>query len=419
MKRISSPLGVALMLASFAVAGPRADPLRVTTILPPGPHFVGQAIEVRVEVEGGSGTPTIEAPRPPGALIQAMSEDRSRPSVARFLIVPERPGVFELPPFRARSGDLLGTSRPNRLTIANVPPEGRTSAFLGGVGSFEVHAEAKPSKVRSGQTLEYYVRVSGPAAWGSSRAPDLGEWASPTLRIERMPDTLEAAATPVRVFRYKLRLLGAGRVVLPPVSVSAFDPKTRRYATRATSGVPILLEEPPQFDPARLDYKPDGPTKQDLRLGPSAVGLGVSIAALASLGLWFLSRRTPETNLADPRKLAEELARGLIECENEAESARAVTEALTTFLQRVDGRAPGVLTPPEVHEAILRLTSDRDLAGFAEALLARCDRARFGREGGDESRLIAEGRKALEWIAEEVVRERLEGQGPREAVETA
>ena len=324
-----------------------------------------------------------------------------------------------MPPFRARSGDRSGASRPSRLRVVNVPPEGRTSAFLGGVGSFEVRAEADPSSVRSGQTLEYRVRISGPAAWGSVRPPDLGERASPTLRIEPLPDTFDAAGTPVRTFRYKLRPAGAGRFVLPPVPVSAFDPKTGRYATRATSGVPIRVEEPPRFDPARLDYKPVGLAKPDQRLGLSAVGLGVSIAALATAGLWFLSKRTPDAKRVVPRTLALELARGLAGGDDEVEAARSITEALTTFLQRVEGRAPGVLTPPELRDAVERLTGDRVLAGFAESLLVHCDRARYGREGGDASRLIGEGRGAFEAIAEVMAREIRGEEGPREAVETA
>ena len=421
MKRTSRLLGLALILASSAVAGPRAGPLKVRTTPAPGPHFVGQAIEVEVHVEAGPGPPTVEAPRLAGAVVRPLPGERSRPSVARFLVVPARPGFLDLPPFRARSGDRSGASRPSRLRVVNVPPEGRTSAFLGGVGMFEVRAEADPSSVRAGQTLEYRVRISGPAAWGSVRPPDLGELASPTLRIEPLPDTFDAAGTPVRTFRYKLRPAGAGRVVLPPVSVSAFDPKTGRYATRATSGVPIRVEEPPQFDPARLDYKPVGLAKPDQRLGLSAVGLGVSIAALATAGLWFLSKRTPDAKRVVPWALALELARGLAggDDDDEVEAARSITEALTTFLQRVEGRAPGVLTPPELRDAVGRLTGDHVLAGFAESLLVHCDRARYGPAGGDVSRLIGEGRGVFEAIAGVMAGEVRGEEGPREAVETA
>ena len=400
MNRISSPLRLALLFASVAVAGPEAGPLKVTAILPPGPHFVGQAIEVRVAVEGGPGPPTVEGPRTPGAEVRALPQDRSRPSVARFLLVAGRPGVLDLPPFRARSGDRAGASRSTRLSISNVPAEGRTSAFLGGVGSFEVRADAEPSSVRSGQTLIYRVRVMGAAAWGSVRPPDLGEWASPTLRVETLPDTLEAGESPARTFRYKIRLLGKGRVVLPPVTVSSLDPRTKRYATRATSGVPVLVEETPRFDPSRLDYRPAGRSREDQRSGLPAVGLALSLVAMATAGLWFFSKRAAKAGRVDPRTLALELAGGLAEGVDEVIAARAVTEALTTFLQRVDGRTPGALTPPELREALERMTSDRDLASLAEALLVRCDRARYGRSDGDASGLIAEGREVFKWIGE-------------------
>ena len=53
------------------------------------------------------------------------------------------------------------------LGVKALPVAGRTADFLGGVGEFEVGAEAEPTAVRSGQTLEYRVTVTGPAARGS------------------------------------------------------------------------------------------------------------------------------------------------------------------------------------------------------------------------------------------------------------
>ena len=354
------------------------------------------------------------------ASIRLMPADATKPSVARYLIVPERPGPFILPRFQARSGDRSGASKPIPLTIANVPIEGRTPAFLGGVGSFQVRAEAEPSTLRSGQTLEYRIKLTGPAAWGSVRAPDLSEWSSLTsgFRVESLPDVLEGVDPPIRTFRYALRPSRAGQVVLPPVAVAAFDPRTGRYATRVTSGLTIRVEEPPRFDPARLDYGSNGLGAGERRLGFLFVGLGLGIATLATVGLYLFSKRAREAGHADPRRLALVLSRGLGDNRDESEAARAITEALTTFLEQVDGRSPGVLTPPEARDGVERVTDDRDLARSARELISRCDQARFGKRGGDARGLIDEGRGLFEGIAEVMGKKRGEG-GPREAVETA
>ena len=400
--------------ASFA-----SEPLRVVVRVPAGTHYVGQAIEVRVEVEGASGRPDIEAPRSAVADVRALSRDESRPMLSRFLVIPRQAGPMEIPPFRARSGDRSGTSKPTRLTITSLPAEGRTSAFLGGVGSFELRAEAEPTRLRPGQTLEYRVRVTGPAAWGSVRGPDPNGWSSlaPAFRVEPLPDILEGVDPPVRTFRYRLRPSKSGRAVLPPVAVAAFDPTTRRYATKATAGVPIRVEEPPRFDPSRFDYLPLGKLPPDARLGFHAIGFGLGLGLLATLGsaLWSYSKRKRTARRSDPRMLALEQARGLVEAGDRFEAARAITEAFATFLQRVDGRGPGVLTPPEARKGIERLTRDPELARRAEKLIGRCDRASYGDGVGSGSSLIAEGRDVFEGIAGAVARK----EGPREAVETA
>jgi hypothetical protein len=420
MRLFASLLGIASVLGSLAVADPQSLPLRVSMVVTPGPYYVGQAIEIKVEVEGVSGQPVFEPPRSIASSIRLLPTDPNRPSLGRFLIVPDHPGSLELAPFRARSGDRSGASRPTRLTIANVPIEGRTPAFLGGVGSFQVRAEVEPSTLRTGQTLEYRIKLTGPAAWGSVRSPDLSEWTSlkPGFRVSPMPDVLEEVDPPIRTFRYVLRPSKAGKAVLPPVAVAAFDPKTGLYATRVTSGLPIQVEEPPRFDASRLDYATIGIRAGERRLGFIAVGLGLGLAALATVGLTLFAKRARKSVRADPRRLALELTRGLVDNRDEIEAARSVAGALTTFLERVGGRAPGVLTPPEASEGIERVTDDRDLARLAKELVTRCDQARFGRSGGDASGLIDEGRGLFEGIAEVMGKKRGKG-GPREAVETA
>lgn len=418
MKLTAILLGLALTPASLALD---ADPLKVTVVLSPRPYYVGQAIEARVEVAPAPGSPSVEPPRIKDAEVFAIDPDPSSPSIARFVIVPGHAAAVDLPPFRARSGDRSGASRTLKLSVVNVPAEGRTSAFLGGVGTFEVLAEAEPTSVRQGETFDFRVRISGKAAFGSVRAPELNEWNSPAMKIEPVGGEIQPKGTSARTFRYRIRALKAGRLTLPPIPISAFDPATRRYATKATSSLTIRVEEPPRFDPDRLDYPTNSTESDRSRYGPRFLA-GAALAAVlgTSLAAWLVARRLRKSRPADPRIVALELSKGLEGVvDDEAEAARAVAEALTTFLHRVGGRNPGVLTPPEARAWFERLTGEPGLADLAETLMTRCDRARFGLRSEVARGLISEGGRFLGEAAEAMGRKDGKGDGPGEAVETA
>jgi hypothetical protein len=298
--------------------------------------------------------------------------------------------------------------------VANPPADGRPPAFLGGVGLFEVKAEAESTSVRLGQTLEARVQISGPAAFGSVRSPDLGEWASPTRKIEGGGDRLEVGTMPVRTFIYRIRPLKPGTIRLPPVAVAAFDPITKRYATRTSSSLSVQVQEPPRFDPATLLGVPPptlSPSHRNLTL---VFGIGgLALASGLILAAWIGVRRRRARRPIDAQKLAVELARGLNDDVDEVESARTVAEALTTYLQRVGGRAPGVLTPIEARDHFERVVADPGISAWAEVLMGRCDRARYGIGTGESEGLIAEGRDFFEAVA------RTKAEGRRKPGETA
>ena len=103
---------------------------------------------------------------------------------------------------------------------------GRPAEFLGGVGRFELKAEATPRVVRVGQELDFRIKVTGPAAWGMTDRPELERFDRLPLglRIEPKPDET-TGEPPARTFVYRLRPTEAGEAVLPPVAIAAFDPR--------------------------------------------------------------------------------------------------------------------------------------------------------------------------------------------------
>jgi hypothetical protein len=403
-----------LWITSAAIGDERgAMPVRVE--FASGPHFVGQAFEVRVAVAGASQRPQVEPPlirdaevwligtelKPISASGIGTVVSQSNLFISRFRVLPRRPGTLEIPAIRARIGSVgSGRSQPARVSIQPLLTTGRPAEFLGGVGRFAVRAEAVPNVVRVGQEMEFRVTVTGPAAWGMTDRPELMHYDRLPigLHIEPKPDET-TREPPSRTLVYRMRPTRAGEAVLPPVAIAAFDPGLRRYLTHVTAGVPVRAVAVAAFDPRTLDA---ADTEGDV--GPST-GVVVAAWTLATLLLlavtaWLAwvrrlwSPRSPHGE-AVARRYAARLARSLrssrwilarlgrtddsgavtsvVPHPMGQDAARRVSVALTRYLELGIGRPPGALTPEEARQGVAHCSGSDELGARAAALAARCD----------------------------------------------
>ncbi|HWE40379.1 MAG TPA: hypothetical protein VG406_27755 [Isosphaeraceae bacterium] len=394
-------------------ASSRDDPidgLRVRALVERGPYYVGQAIALDVVTTAAGEWPEVVPPRVEGAEVAPWGTDFEPVAVdaigdlvnetnrftTRFRLVPTRPGRLAIPSIVARLGDRSRRSKPFRLDVRPIPAAGRPATFLGGVGPFELAAEARPSAVRVGQPIEFRLTITGPGALGTARAPELRglERTDLGLEVARLP-TESVAEPPARVLRYRLRPTKAGASAIPPVSVATFDPTSRRFLTRASHGVPIRVADVPTLDPSTLDaaLPPERPSRRWTRPALWACGvassLGLAAAVVLALARWRRRR------FADPRRLAGRLARSFDPRDDAQRAARRVRRALTDYLRAAVGRPPGALTPAEASAGIRKATGDADLAARAERLVAACDRVNFamlraGKDIGNEARKVFE-----------------------------
>jgi hypothetical protein len=202
-------VGIGLFMAGAAI-GQESDELRVRLEVAPGHRFVGQEFELRVGVVGTDQRPKIEPPSIGGADVWAIGTDLKPISVSgigaevaeanlfvsRFRVVPRRSGALEIPAIPARIGSRSGRSRPARLSIRPVPPEGRPAEFLGGVGRFALQAEVTAKVVRVGQELDFRITVTGPAAWGMSDRPELKRYDRLGIGLRIEPKQAETTQEP-------------------------------------------------------------------------------------------------------------------------------------------------------------------------------------------------------------------------------
>ena len=407
----------ALSLAATSLLGdqpPGADdePVRVRAQVSPGTHYIGEAVDFVLAVAGESERPKIAAPVIPDAELTLVVTDLKPISVSgigatveaanlyryHFRLIPKRAGTYEIPSIKVRIGDRTGSSQSVRLTVADLPASQRPKEFLGGVGSFELSAEAEPATIRLGQILEYRIRMSGPAARGSRSAPALNRFDRSPIALEWEPlEPVVVDDPPSRLFRYRLRPTRVGEAALPPVAVAAFDPRAVRYVTKVTASVPIRVVDVPRFDPSELGY--GGPraslVKEGSRLSSwisGSVGLCLIVAVLA--GLSRVVRRGLDTG-ENARQLAGRLGREITETRSAVELGSVITEGLAAYLCAAIGRGPGALTPTEAGLGVNLATGDRALAQRVTLLVVDCDRARFALAGPSSERLAPEAREVF------------------------
>jgi hypothetical protein len=389
-----------IMLGGVSARGqdpdPASDALRVEVEVGGNVHYVGQGFELGVGVLGAGQRPEVTPPAIAGADVWLIRTDlkpisvsgigsvvgESNVFVSRFRVVPRRAGTLEIPSVRARLKGQTGRSRPARVTVQPVPPEGRPAEFLGGVGRFTLSAEASPHSVRVGQEFDYRITVTGPAAWGMTGRPEL-------KRFDRLPVDLRIAPKPIeglneppsRTFVYRLRPTRPGEPVLPPVAIAAFDPATQRYFTHVTPSVPIRVVAVPAFDSSTIpdlgSTDPDAYRTAVLKWG-AVIGSAILLLAAAVAIAWVRRKARIAGRIGGPnaaRRFAGRMERRLASDAQRApeEVALQVGSALIRYLQLGIGRPPGALTPDEAREGVVRCTGSEELGAQSARIVERCD----------------------------------------------
>jgi hypothetical protein len=431
-------LGFLLSLFPSTLAAQDAESLPVRAQVAPGVNYVGQGIEINVGVVAEMERPEVVPPKVAGADLTLVGTSfrpisasgigdvvaERNQFLSRYRLVPQRAGTLEIPPFRARLGARSGASRPLRLTIQAPPLAGRPAGFLGGVGPFEVAAEASPANLRAGQEFEFRIHLTGPGALGATRTPSLERFERLPLGLEVEPIASEVVAEPPsRVFRYRLRPTRVGEVVLPPVAVSAFDPNWNQYVTKVTAGVPVRVVAVPRFDPDSFVYGPAPNPLSSRTFGPKTIlAMVITLAGLLLAGVAWIWNRRGRSRRINTVRLARRLALSLDLAKGLDEIARATVDGLIAYLALAAGRPAGALTPEEARNGFFQAEGSADLAARAERLVDCCDRIRFGREEASAEPLATESRLFFNELARVRIGKKggsQEGEQPREAVETA
>ncbi len=302
--------------------------------------------------------------------------------------------------FSQATRQALLASAPVTWRIRPLPAEGRSEAFSGLVGRFDVRSEVSAARVRAGESVTLTVHLEGDGSLSGVRLPPLP--ASDAFRAYDDEPEVQGTVEQGRFvatasLKRALVPLREGPLVVPPLPIAWFDPHEGRYVTGEIPGatLDVLPGEVGAADvvsfagedrPAQRDVEALGddilPVHTGIRIADRRLVARDPVALLLMIppGLalllqvaWSLRGRVGAR--ARRHRAVRALARRL------PTDRAARLAALDQALREAAGLALGV-PPASVDAARLLEGLPSDLGPAAAGLYERLSGARYGGDGG-------------------------------------
>ena len=295
-----------------------------------------------------------------------------------------------------------------RVTVNAPPEEGRPDDYTGAIGRFSMTVSAKPTRVEQGQPITLTLSIKGSPQEGVA-GPDLTRHPELASRFDYTKDELigdiEGGA---KVFRRAIFPKQAGEQTVPPISWSYFDPIAKRYVTRESPAIDIVVD--PRTDSGMTIALPDasaletGETKLTVLTGGIAPNFADADIVLADQSFtlttpWLVSlivspaawlvitlvsrhrmRLRQDADLAR-RGRARRGAYGRIKQAmrngHPPQQISALADAVTQYVSDRYGLGTGTLTPKEVKNFLECGGADGTLVNEVVTFLESCDTVRY------------------------------------------
>ncbi len=189
------------------------------------------------------------------------------------------------------------SSEPVAIDVRPLPAAKGDSGYNGAVGVFTVSAEIPPQKIRQGDVVNLQVTVSGSGNLPLLGIPEIAWPESFETYDVRIREQLNNGSSPVsgkKIFTIPFSPKKTGRMDLPAVSLTSFNPVTAKYSTSQTK--PITIDVLPAINkPASKLHA----VKKALQSSPyipvtwMAAGLFILMAAVFISFRLYRKRKTP------------------------------------------------------------------------------------------------------------------------------
>ena len=253
------------------------------------------------------------------------------------------------------------SSQPSAVKILSVPAENRPASFTGAVGKFDLAADATPIQAAAGDPVTLNIRITGSGNFDRVIAPvleksDVWKTYKPTTKFE--PED-SAGCSGTKLFEQALVPLQSGKLTIPALAFSFFDPETKLYVTRSTRPMSIEVAPgqtasasaapSPATQPAPAATRPAASGLVPNKLAPGRfaatlrpwffnpwLAAGALLPSLAILGVYaFLRRRQRLAN--DPQRLRLANTRRAVQAQLKNMGSAAAQGAVSEFFAAARG----------------------------------------------------------------------------------
>ncbi len=136
-----------------------------------------------------------------------------------------------------------GQSEPLTVEVLKLPEDGRPANFSGGVGKFDLVSMVDKYEVRAGEAITLTVKVEGDGNITTLQEPK-GNWPKSVDLYEAKSRNLPSrGGLGAKVFEFLLIPREAGKVTLPALELSFFDPAKKAYYTKSAAPIEINVLE--------------------------------------------------------------------------------------------------------------------------------------------------------------------------------
>jgi hypothetical protein len=253
--------------------------------------------------------------------------------------------------------EITVASEAEALKVLPLPTEGRPAGFDGAVGKFEVASELSIAKSAAGDPLTLRMKVTGAGSFDRVNNTMLGQvdgWKTykPTAKFEPADN---AGYGGEKDFEQAVIPMQSGRQIVPALTLSFFNPDTRRYETKLTAPLSVevspapagslaaatapasIPNSTPANEPSRDGLRPDhvvtDSTVASLRplyFQPWFVGTQGALVLCFAGGLFALRRHEQRANGAD-RARRHEASSEIAGCLAEMDAASTDGDATRFF----------------------------------------------------------------------------------------